>query len=160
VKFLKEGAARSQDSSWLCLTLEALGNAGSKEGLDFIEASMKHEDTRVRASAAGALRFVNDPHALELLEKRMTEDAASEVRTSAVEAMAQHNTPVAKALLERALKDPSSVEVRRASLVAVGQRIVWDESARALVREVEANDPSPELRELAGQMLKEAAAGE
>lgn len=116
--------------------LEAIGNAGQSRSLPALESYLEADDEDTRASAAAALRKLDDAKATSLLEASARSDASPRVRREAVRSLASRG-PSASSLnaLGSALRNDADVRVR---LEALDGLAAWKSYAEVEAAQAEA----------------------
>lgn len=132
--------------------LEALGNAGRAEATDAALAHFAAEAAEERAAAASAVRRLTGPRVFEALADRAQNDASPLVRSRAVETLAGHQGAEVVSLLEGILGRDQDETVRSSALLALAFRADPATATRVLTQ-VQGQDPSLRLRELARDLL-------
>lgn len=130
--------------------LAALGNTGLPVILPIVQQHLASTNPEVRAAAIDALRRLETPEALALLQQHATQDPAANVRCEAFEALAEHDDAGVWAIYQEGLRD-QSIKVREAVVRALGQRD--DQQARTLLLQARDTDPSQQIRQLANKLL-------
>lgn len=130
--------------------LAALGNTGLPVILPIVQQHLASTNPKVRAAAIDALRRLETPEALAILQQHATEDPAAQVRCEAFEALAEHDDAGVWAIYEEGLRD-QSIKVREAVVRALGQRD--GQQARTLLLQARDTDPSQQIRQLANKLL-------
>jgi hypothetical protein len=149
----REGAAESveEKETWL----HAVGNARGAGSVARLAEYCRHEEASLRAAAAYALRFVDDPAADELLIGRLDRDASAEVRIAATDAMFHRSGPAIRERMNRASRDGDE-EIRKRALRYFAARSSEPDSLD-VVRRMAQEDSSASVREEAARVLAGAA---
>jgi HEAT repeat protein len=138
---------------------ELLGEMCATEGEGALVRTLRHDDHRVRRSAATALAKMGSRGAVSALRAAML-DASPNVRMQATIAVATRKDPNSTPLFIRALSDEKDPEVQRALLSALG-KLGSSEAVKRLISDAEAEKgffrrkPTP-TRVAAVQALAEA----
>jgi HEAT repeat protein len=143
----------SAGSTWQLLL--ALGNAGSSEALPTLERFLDEPTPDLRGAAAWALRWIDSPRAdLLLTTKALRSDQEPAVRLEAVRALRCRAMTAANfAAHEKGLAVETEAAVRLALLASISDARETFPQAQRLIREVAADDPSPEIRAAAARLL-------
>lgn len=153
VAFLLESEKRSQDAEWTRSVLDALGNAGAREGLEVVARHLGDADEGTRASAASALRFVEDASVEDRLAKVLDADSSSMARAAAANALGYRSGARVEEILAGASRHTDE-QVRRCAIEYFARHVGDDERAREVVTRMSTEDPSAELRSLALDVLQ------
>jgi len=70
------------------VTLEAIGNYGGSDVLENIEPYFTHPEEHIRSAAYDSLRRMDDPKAVELLERSFKNERSFEVKKAALQTLA------------------------------------------------------------------------
>ncbi len=153
IAFLLESEKRSQGAEWKRSVLDALGNAGARETLEVVTRYLGDADEGTRASAASALRFVEDASVEDRLAKVLDADSSSMVRAAAAHALGYRSGARVEEILTGASRHADE-QVRRCAIEYFARYVGDDERAREVVTRMSVEDPSPELRSLALDVLQ------
>lgn len=143
---------RAQQQGRLDLWLDALGNTGTADVVPHAQRMAAHGDEAVRAAAYHAVRRVEVPAALALLERGLS-DPSPRVRGDVVAALSQHQSEAAAAALIRAARDDADADVRRASVGALARFAKPGTAARQAIERAAQSDPDAGNREAARGFL-------
>jgi len=145
--------AKAERQGRLDLWLNALGNAGGDAVLQSATRLTGHQDDVVRAAAYNALRKVDAPAAVAVLERGLT-DASASVRADAVNALGEHRSTAACAALVRTARDDADASVRRACLQGLSTFAKPGSPALHAIETMAASDPDRDNREAAKGILQ------
>jgi hypothetical protein len=136
------------------LQLMALGNAGSARALPAIDRFLADRSPILRASAAAALRFIDDARVDARLTRCLAGDPAPEVRGEAAGALG-FRVPTAATLAaqQRAFRAERAEGVRLAILSNLGRAETAFPRLRDWIQGTAAHDPSPNVRKAAANLL-------
>lgn len=145
--------AKAERQGRLDLWLDALGNAGGPEVVPHAQRLCAHGDDVVRAAAYNALRKVDAPAALALLERGLR-DASAAVRADVVGALGEHRSAAACAALIRTARDDADAAVRRACLQGLSGFANQDSPALRAIEQIAVADPDSDNRDAARAILQ------
>jgi HEAT repeat protein len=145
--------SKAQQGERLDLWLNALGNVGTDDVLPHAQRHAGSASELVRGAAYNALRQVQSPRALALLERGLLDPAAG-VRADVVSALVEQRTKAAGDALVRAARDDSDAGVRRATIPGLARHAPTHPAARQALEQMAASDPDGENRKAAGAVLK------
>lgn len=157
VETLMEYFANAETDEQRVLALQALGNTGDKTMMPTIEAAMAWPTDEVRAAAAMALRFVQDPAADVWITAIMIQDESSMAKKAAIAASIFRPFPAVAQALETALKHDPAAEVRHAALQTLAAQLPQAVVVLPVITWTAENDADEELRVAAAQILEGAA---
>lgn len=147
---LTELAGKANDAAAKRIAADALGNAGRPEVADAVLNLTEDPDVGVRMAAAFSLRFLEGEHVDRRLEA-LLRDAQPDVRASAAQALGYRAGDGPLRLLDAAASD-ADAQVRDVALASLARRLD-DPVARERVRRMSLDDPSPDLRLRAAEVL-------
>ena len=133
--------------------LLVLSNTGSQRALPTIKRFLTHTSPALRAVAASALRWIDDPQCDELLLKAAT-DTDADVRLEAVVALGfREMTAATFAAQKQAFLKDKSDNVRLAALRNLWQAHQAFPEIHRLVKQAALKDPSKEVRKAATEIV-------
>lgn len=137
------------------ILLISLGNSGSVLGLQMVKNYLTHPSTILRASAASALRWIQEKEVDELLAGILLSDLESSVRSSAVFALSfRKSTPQTIEAQKKALLQDKSTAVRLSILENFRRMPTTIDDLPKLLRQVAELAQDEEVRKAALEMLK------
>ena len=147
---LTDLAGKASDATGKRMAADALGNAGRPEVADAVLRLSEDPDVGVRVAAAFSLRFLEGEHVDRRLDA-LLRDAQPDVRASAAQALGYRAGAEPLRLLDLAASD-ADPQVRDVALASLARRID-DPVVRERVRRMSVEDPSPDLRLRAAELL-------
>jgi HEAT repeat protein len=142
------------------LYVNALGNAGSANGLPSLKNAVNDPDPSVRSAAVGALRYIHGDEVDALLVTAMLRDPEAEVRAAAIEAVQYR--PLSPALLEAGqsvLQNEKEPQLRSAVVSWFAPNLFKVPALVAVLRAVAASDPDENVKRAAESALSTVPAG-
>lgn len=135
--------------------LLVLGNAGSKQALKAITQLTSASNPSVRATAATALRWIQDSQVDTLLTKALSSDSDDAVRLEATVALGfrEMNNATFQVQKQAFLSD-KAVKVRLAALKNLWEAHEAFPEVRQLVKQAAQNDVSKDVQEAAASIMK------
>jgi uncharacterized protein YejL (UPF0352 family) len=136
--------------------LLAIGNAGTSSTLPTLSKFLSSSSPRLRATAAFALRFVNDPRADAWLANTLTSDTDGHVRSEAANALSfREATNETFQSQEKALLGDQNMTVRLTVL-----RNLWNArddfpEVKELIRTAASKDPAADVRKAARELISQ-----
>ncbi|HWO17190.1 MAG TPA: HEAT repeat domain-containing protein [Kofleriaceae bacterium] len=140
---LIQGLAGASSDEERILYLDALGNSGDARALASIEPYLAHAETRVRAAAVEALRFMAGVDARLMAALG---DPAAQVRRAAAGALAYHAITPMQSLVTAMLKQDPDVGTRLALVGSLQLRKRQEPALLELLQWSAANDPAAEVK--------------
>jgi HEAT repeat protein len=138
------------ESGMLDRYLEALGNTGSAQILPKVVEHLESNDPKVRSAALDALRRLETPEAVSLLQQYATQDPSPQVRIEAVDTLSGHSGSHVISTYKSMMSD-SSASVRSELARALDKRP--EPQAKDLLRKMSLQDSDPNVRQLAAELL-------
>jgi HEAT repeat protein len=136
------------------LALEALGNSGSDQALPALKTALEDSSASVRASAANALRHLQNPEADAQLAKIASGDADTNVRSSALRALIQRTlTDETRKALSSALGQDPDVVVRMTAVDVMSKYLDQESGFQQALKQCSEHDPDTRVRERAIAVL-------
>lgn len=145
--------SRSAEQGRQDLWLNALGNAATPAIVPHVERYLGHDDERVRAAAAHALRRVDSAPARALLDRALADPSAT-VRADAVHALGEHRADAARDTLIRVAAEDAEPSVRRATLDGLAGFARANAAARAAIERMARADRDPDNQRAAQTTLE------
>lgn len=147
------GAAGTEEE--ILQFLAAVGNAGAISALPQVQRYLRHENVSIRTKAVDALRFMPGAEVDALLAAALLKDADARVRAVAAEAMRfRLSSPALIASLQQGLQQDKDVAVRHAALNTTAVFYGASAELESVLRWVAQNDPHPDLRTRAANILR------
>jgi hypothetical protein len=141
------------DSETRVLALQGLGNAADAASVSAIQRALTDPAPAIRDAAVQALRNVKAPGVDQSITDTLRRDPNPTVRAAAVFAAGFRDlTTYADALADCVQRDPDAV-VRSAAIDALARTLKTAPRASEALSWVVKNDPKPELRKRAAQLL-------
>lgn len=142
------------------ILLNAIGNLGPNEVPRFVQISLKNDDSIVRQEAVESLQRIQNDVARKLVLDSLKNDPIDNVRATAAKTLANSTWQGATDELMGLVNNDQSTQVRQEALI--GLKRSFDENPRIvdLFQRVSERDRSPEVRELARQLLANHTTGD
>jgi len=153
VRELEQSFRGESDPLKQTFLLKSLANTADVRALPAIEAGLRSDSWMVREAAVSALRLIPDPTADRLLTERMLGDASPEVRRGAVFASSFRDLRILVPVMAQALRSDREAAVRGDIVRLLGERRHREPMAMELLAWASHNDPSAEIRHVAGSFL-------
>ena len=150
---LLDMGATSQPANNTSVWIQALGNSRSERALPQTERFLESEDESLRREAVLALRHLKSSRATKNLLAKAQNDASADVRRTAIEVLAEREGRDAQRMVRDRARHDRDPSVRHSAIAALGQHSHKNRANRRVLEEVAAEDPTPELRQLAKRLL-------
>ncbi|MBM3285525.1 MAG: hypothetical protein FJY81_06595, partial [Candidatus Aminicenantes bacterium] len=136
------------------LFLLSLGNSGSRRALKTILRFAEDPSPTLRSAAVAGLRWVDSEEADAWLARVLTSDEEASVRLEAVFALSFRKlSPQTFQALKKAFLGDRDTMVRLAILQNLLQPLDDSSDVRGLIKQAAADDPSPEVRRAASEII-------
>lgn len=139
--------------------IHALGNSGGAEIEPRALHYLAHESESVREAAVMALRKLDGARSWHALVDTAANDASERVRAAATEVLGMRSGASGQKELAALARNAANSNVRKAALAALLVDPRARESARGALESSMRDDPDPEVRGRAAQLLAETDAG-
>lgn len=150
---LEQSLRSESDPQRQAVLLKALANTADARALPTIEQALRSSSPVVREAAVSALRLIPDPTADQLLSERLLGDASPEVRRGVIFASSFRSLQPLIPAMEQALRLDQEASVRSDIVRLLGENRNREPRALVLLAWVSQNDPSAEIRHVAGSFL-------
>jgi hypothetical protein len=135
--------------------LSALGNSASSRAVPAILKRLSDSLPPIRAAAVSSLRLMDTPEVEPALLRALATDSEESVRQQAASTLAFRQMTVSSFnALKVAVRKDGSANVRLSALRTLAEVIDRYPGVRSVIRQVAANDPLEDLRELASDILR------
>jgi hypothetical protein len=135
--------------------LMVLGNAGARSSLIAIARHLSDPEASTRATAVGALRWIDDARVQPLLLRALARDPDESVRVAAARTIAfRPPEPEGARALRSAFRSDPRDQARVALAEVLWELRVHDPRAEAIVRQAARDDPSEPVRRACAKLVE------
>ncbi|RYZ03519.1 MAG: hypothetical protein EOO73_27685 [Myxococcales bacterium] len=151
---LNRGYALAQTRDEKQLYVDALGNAGSADGLASLKRALADPDPSIRAAAVRSLRFIPGDEVDAMLAQLMTQDPDPGVRMAAIEAAPNRAlSPLLMQAGQAVLKDEKLAALRAAVVAWFAASLSRAPQLIPILQAVATSDPSGDVKRVAEAAL-------